>query len=165
MRLEPALAPGLLAAIRAPFVERDATPIDAPVLQSLGLLLDLAGEQIRERLFVVQGEAGEERALRPDFTIPTVFAHIESAAAAGRYFYEGKAFRVAPAGSDRDEEFLQIGLEVFVKARHGGKIQEIPFIFKDRTRGSSKLGGLVIRQFFDQLRRLWIEKVRSAPAR
>ncbi len=113
MRLEPALAPGLLAAIRAPFVARDATPIDAPVLQSLGLLLDLAGEQIRERLFVVQGEAGEERALRPDFTIPTVFAHIESAAAAGRYFYEGKAFRVAPAGSDRDEEFLQIGLEVF----------------------------------------------------
>ncbi|MFO1013235.1 MAG: ATP phosphoribosyltransferase regulatory subunit [Caulobacteraceae bacterium] len=113
MRLEPALAPDLLAAIRAPFLERAATPIDAPVLQPLGLLLDLAGEQIRERLFVVQGEAGEERALRPDFTIPTVFAHIESGAAAGRYFYEGKAFRVAPAGSDRDEEFLQIGLEVF----------------------------------------------------
>lgn len=113
MRLEPALAPGLLAAIRAPFVERDATLIDAPVLQSLGLLLDLAGEQIRERLFVVQGEAGEERALRPDFTIPTVFAHIESGAETGRYFYEGKAFRVAPADSDRDEEFLQIGLEVF----------------------------------------------------
>ncbi|HEX6866882.1 MAG TPA: ATP phosphoribosyltransferase regulatory subunit, partial [Caulobacteraceae bacterium] len=37
-------------------------------------------------------------------------------ARAGRYFYEGKAFRVAPVGTDRAEEFLQIGLEAY-----GGK--------------------------------------------
>ncbi len=56
---------------------------------------------------------------------------------------------------------FKIGLEVFVKARHGGKISEVPYTFKDRTRGSSKLGGLVIRQFFDQLRRLITEKYLS----
>jgi ATP phosphoribosyltransferase regulatory subunit len=103
----------VLAAVRAPFIEAEATTLDAPILQPLGLLLDLAGEALRERLFVVQGEGGEEAALRPDFTIPAVRAHIDSGKAMGRYFYEGHAFRVAPRGEARAEEFLQIGLEVF----------------------------------------------------
>ena len=51
-------------------------------------------------------------------------------------------------------EGFKIGLEVFAKADHQGRIREIPYVFKDRTRGSSKLGGLVIRQFFSQLWRL-----------
>lgn len=113
MRLEPAIPADALAAIRAPFAEAGAAPTDAPVLQPLALLLDLAGEAMRSRLFVVQGEGGEEAALRPDFTIPIARAHIEAGASAGRYFYEGKAFRVAPAGSSRAEEFLQVGLEAY----------------------------------------------------
>ncbi len=113
MRLEPPVPEKALAAIRAPFLEAGASELDAPVLQPLGLLLDLAGEALRERLFVVQGEGGAEAALRPDFTIPAVTAHIESGRASGRYLYEGRAFRVAPRGSDRSEEFLQIGLEAF----------------------------------------------------
>lgn len=51
-------------------------------------------------------------------------------------------------------EGFKIGLEVFVRARHEGKIREVPYTFKDRTRGSSKLGGRVIGQFFSQLKRL-----------
>jgi ATP phosphoribosyltransferase regulatory subunit len=113
MRLEPPVPEKALAAIRAPFLEAGATELDAPVLQPLGLLLDLAGEALRERLFVVAGEGGAEAAMRPDFTIPAVTAHIESGRASGRYFYEGRAFRVAPRGSERSEEFLQIGLEAF----------------------------------------------------
>jgi ATP phosphoribosyltransferase regulatory subunit len=116
MKLESPVPADALAAIRAPFVEAGATPIDAPVVQPLALLLDLAGEAMRSRLFVVQGEGGEEAALRPDFTIPIARAHIDSGTAAGRYFYEGKAFRVAPQGSGRAEEFLQVGLEAY-----GGK--------------------------------------------
>jgi dolichol-phosphate mannosyltransferase len=68
--------------------------------------------------------------------------------------------RSAMEGVVLSPQGFKIGLEVFVKARHGGKIREIPFIFKDRTRGSSKLGGLVVRQFFVQLRRLWTDKFR-----
>jgi ATP phosphoribosyltransferase regulatory subunit len=113
MRLEPPVPEKALAAIRAPFLEASPTPLDAPVLQPLGLLLDQAGEALRERLFVVQGDTGQELALRPDFTIPAVNAHIASGKASGRYFYEGHAFRVAPKGSDRAEEFLQIGVEAF----------------------------------------------------
>jgi len=113
MRLEGPVPVEALASIRAPFAGAGAVLTDAPVLQPLALLLDLAGEAMRSRLFVVQGEGGEEAALRPDFTIPIARAHIDSGAASGRYLYEGKAFRVAPPGSGRAEEFLQVGLEVY----------------------------------------------------
>ncbi len=112
MRLEPAVPPEALAAIRAPFAQAGAPFVDAPVMLPLGLLLDLAGEVMRGRLFLVQGD-GEDACLRPDFTIPIARAHIADGAAAARYAYEGKAFRVAPRGSGRAEEFLQFGLEVF----------------------------------------------------
>ena len=113
MRLEAPVPADVLAAIRAPFAGLDAVAVDPPVIQPLGLLLDLAGEAMHARLFVVQGQGGEEACLRPDFTIPIVRGHIASGAAAGRYTYEGRAFRVSPVGADHAEEFLQIGLEAF----------------------------------------------------
>jgi len=113
MRLERSLPAEALDAIRAPFLSAGATPTDAPVLQPLGLLLDLAGEAMRSRLFVVSGDVGEEACLRPDFTVAIARQHLAGGAEEGRYLYEGKAFRVAPRGSDRAEEFLQIGVEAF----------------------------------------------------
>ena len=112
MRLELPVPDEVLAAIQAPLLERPATALDAPILQPLGLLLDIAGETLRERLFVVQGD-GPEACLRPDFTVPAVRAHIASGRESGRYFYRGHAFRVAPRGSDRAEEFLQVGVEAY----------------------------------------------------
>ncbi|QUD87055.1 ATP phosphoribosyltransferase regulatory subunit [Phenylobacterium montanum] len=112
MRLEPAVPDSVRAAIRAPFAGAGAA-IDPAVIQPLGLILDLAGEAMHARLFVVQGQGGEESCLRPDFTIAVAREHIASGAAAGRYTYEGRAFRVSPAGADHPEEFLQVGLEAF----------------------------------------------------
>jgi len=112
MRSEPAVPAPALAAIRAPFEALGAETVDAPILQPLGLLLDLAGEAMRARLFVVQAEGGEETCLRPDFTVPVVRQHLESGRSSGRYFYEGKAFRAA-LGADQPDEFRQIGLERF----------------------------------------------------
>ena len=111
MTVEPAVPPEVLARIRAPFLEGAAEPVDPPVLLPLSLLLDLTGEALRARLFVVAGEGGAELALRPDFTAPIARAHVESGRAEGRYVYEGRAFRVPPPGSDRPSEFLQLGLE------------------------------------------------------
>ena len=113
MRLERSIPTEALDAIRAPFLTAGATPTDAPVLQPLGLLLDLAGEAMRSRLFVVSGDVGEEACLRPDFTVAIAREHLTRGNGEGRYLYEGKAFRVAPRGSDRAEEFLQIGVEAF----------------------------------------------------
>ncbi|HEX5378248.1 MAG TPA: ATP phosphoribosyltransferase regulatory subunit, partial [Phenylobacterium sp.] len=113
MRAEAPVPPDRLAAIRAPFLAAGATSVDTPILQPLGLLLDLAGEAMRARLFVVQAEGGQEACLRPDFTVPVARLHLERGDPAGRYFYEGKVFRAAPEGSERAEEFLQIGIERF----------------------------------------------------
>ena len=112
MRVEPPVPAAAKAAIRDALLADGAEPVDAPLLQPLGLILDLAGEAMRARLFIVQAEGGAETCLRPDFTVAVAHRHIEAGARRGRYFYEGSAFRAAP-GSDRPEEFLQMGVEVF----------------------------------------------------
>lgn len=112
MRAEPRVPADVLAKLRAP-LSAGASSVDAPILQPLGLLLELAGEAMRARLFVVQAEGGQEACLRPDFTVPVTRQHLESGAASGRYYYEGKAFRASPDHADRAEEFVQIGLERF----------------------------------------------------
>jgi ATP phosphoribosyltransferase regulatory subunit len=112
MRVEPAVPAAALAAVRAPLEGSGAERADAPLLQPLNLLLDLAGEAMRARLFVVQAEGGTESCLRPDFTVAIARQHIEGGRAAGLYWYEGAAFR-ASTGADRPEEFVQIGLEMF----------------------------------------------------
>ncbi|TAL34229.1 ATP phosphoribosyltransferase regulatory subunit [Phenylobacterium sp.] len=112
MRVEPAVPSAVLAAVRAPLETSGAERADAPLLQPLNLLLDLAGEAMRARLFVVQAEGGAESCLRPDFTVAIARQHIESGRAAGLYWYQGAAFR-ASSGADRPEEFVQIGLEMF----------------------------------------------------
>jgi ATP phosphoribosyltransferase regulatory subunit len=112
MRIEPKVPDEALAAIRAALATANARPVDAPILQPLNLLLDLAGEAMRARLFVVQAEGGAEDCLRPDFTVAVARAHIESGAADGRYAYEGPAFRASPDG-DRPEQFVQAGVEIF----------------------------------------------------
>lgn len=113
MRLEPAVPTRVLSAVRATFEAAPASLLNSPVAEPLSLYLDLAGEALRERLFLVQGPGREEFCLRPDFTLGAALAHIASGAPSGRYFYEGHAFRVAPTGTDRPEQFLQIGLEAY----------------------------------------------------
>lgn len=107
----------VLEAVRAPFAayaaRTGAAWTDAPTLQPLSLLLDLAGEAMRARLFVVAGDGGEELALRPDFTVSLARAFAASGEAGGRWLYEGPAFRVAAGGDDGPAEFLQLGVEVF----------------------------------------------------
>ncbi|MDB5436349.1 MAG: hisZ [Phenylobacterium sp.] len=118
MKVEPPVPPPALTAIRAALAAAGATPVDAPILQPLNLLLDLAGEAMRARLFVVQAEGGAEACLRPDFTVAVARQHIEGGAASGRYVYEGPAFRSAPEG-DRPEEFVQLGVELFAPGSGG----------------------------------------------
>ncbi|HEX4711373.1 ATP phosphoribosyltransferase regulatory subunit [Phenylobacterium sp.] len=118
MRVEPPVPGPALAAIRGALATAGATAVDAPILQPLNLLLDLAGEAMRARLFVVQAEGGAEACLRPDFTVAVARQHIEGGAASGRYVYEGPAFRSAPEG-DRPEEFVQLGVELFAPGGDG----------------------------------------------
>ncbi|HEY2752319.1 ATP phosphoribosyltransferase regulatory subunit [Phenylobacterium sp.] len=121
MRVEPPVPAQTLSAIRAALTAAGATPVDAPILQPLSLLIDLAGEAMRARLFVVQAEGGAEACLRPDFTVAVARQHIEGGSNAGRYVYEGPAFRSATEG-DRPEEFVQLGVELFAP-QGGSKVE------------------------------------------
>lgn len=111
MIAEAAPPDAVLRAIRAPLEAGGGERADPPVLQPLGLLLDLLGEAMRGRLFTVGGDGAEDACLRPDFTVAVAREHLRRGAAEGRYLYEGPAFRAAPAGSDRPREFLQMGVE------------------------------------------------------
>lgn len=112
--VEKSPPPEILAAIRQPFEAFGGQWVEASILQPLGQLLDLAGEAMRARLFVVEGEgSGGAFALRPDFTIPVAEAHRASGQASGRYLYSGKVFRAAAPGSTRAAEVMQIGCELF----------------------------------------------------
>lgn len=55
---------------------------------------------------------------------------------------------------------FKIGLEVFVCARHQGKIQEVPYVFTDRREGTSKLGGMIMWLYLKQLGHLLKKKFR-----
>ena len=114
MKVEPRIPEAALAPIREALAAAGAERGDAPILQPLGLYLDLAGAAMRARLFVVQAEGGAEHCLRPDFTVAVARQHLERGAKAGRYAYDGRAFRAAM--DDRPEEFLQLGVELFAAA-------------------------------------------------
>jgi ATP phosphoribosyltransferase regulatory subunit len=82
------------------------------ILQPAEPFLDLSGEDIRARMFLTAGRAGEELCLRPDFTIPVSCDYLGSEAAGQPqgYCYLGPVFRDRGA---LPGEFLQAGIESF----------------------------------------------------
>src|SRR5690554_1056154 len=101
----PSFAPDVLAV----FAERAAPITEVAVLQPADPFLDMAGEDLRRRIFLTESETGETLCLRPEFTIPVCLDHI--AAKAGtprRYGYLGEVFRQRRDGAN---EFFQAGIE------------------------------------------------------
>ncbi|WP_411033255.1 ATP phosphoribosyltransferase regulatory subunit [Shinella sp. BYT-45] len=101
----PAFAPDLIADLESLGAER----VDTPVIQPAGPFLDMAGEDLRRRIFMTESETGESLCLRPEFTIPVCLRHIETATGTPRrYAYLGEVFRQRREGSN---EFYQAGIE------------------------------------------------------
>lgn len=91
------------------FSIRRAKRVDTPVIQPAEPFLDMAGEDLRRRIFLTENERGESLCLRPEFTIPVCLRHIETATGTpARYSYLGQVFRQRREGSN---EFYQAGLE------------------------------------------------------
>jgi len=83
--------------------------VDIPVIQPAEPFLDMAGEDLRRRIFLTESETGESLCLRPEFTIPVCRAHIaENLATPRRYSYLGQVFRQRREGGN---EFYQAGVE------------------------------------------------------
>lgn len=98
--------------LRAIFEAAGAEPVETSILQPAELLLDLYGEDIRARAYVTSDPLKGEQMLRPDFTVPVVQMHMESAAEPARYTYLGEVFRRQVVDPTRASEYLQVGYEV-----------------------------------------------------
>jgi ATP phosphoribosyltransferase regulatory subunit len=104
-----------LAAISAALSEGGMF-VDLPMLLPASMVLELAGEGLRPRLFFATAPDGSELCLRPDLTIPAAVRYIEEAAADNApvaWACKGPVFRAPREGEDRPPEFVQIGLERF----------------------------------------------------
>jgi len=101
------------ARLSALFEAQGARSVDADTLLSADTLLDLYGEDIRGRAYLTTDPFGGEMVLRPDFTVPIVQMHMDSAADPARYTYAGRVFRKQEDDPDRQREAMQVGFEVF----------------------------------------------------
>lgn len=99
------------ADLMALFARHGFAPSDVPILQPAEPFIELSGEDIRRRLFLVTDGGEEETCLRPEFTIPAARAYLAGGAAQGAAMaFLGPVFRQRADGSG---EFIQAGLESF----------------------------------------------------
>ncbi len=104
------LDPVAIADVLALFEAAGHAPIDPPILQPAATLLDLAGEDIRRRLYLTNGSDGTDLCLRPDFTIPVCRQHLATTdhGLPAAYCYHGPVFRQRAEGLG---EIPQVGAE------------------------------------------------------
>jgi ATP phosphoribosyltransferase regulatory subunit len=101
----PDFADELAAAMAA----RDTNRAEIPVIQPAEPFLDMAGEDLRRRIYLTENENGESLCLRPEFTIPVCLGHIaDQVGTPRRYAYLGQVFRQRRVGGN---EFYQAGIE------------------------------------------------------
>ena len=99
-----------LAALRALLSDTGYRFVEPAILHDATIFLDVAGEDLRRRLFLTDGPDGSQLCLRPEFTIPVCLEHIASGDAhrPADYAYLGPVFRHRPG---EPGEFLQAGVE------------------------------------------------------
>src|SRR5690349_913932 len=102
-------------ALVASYERAGYTRVAPAILQPAEPFLDLSGEDIRRRMYLISDPAGGELCLRPDLTIPVALDYLASPGI-GRpatFCYLGPIFRQR---EDGPAEFLQAGIESFGRA-------------------------------------------------
>ncbi|MFL2801474.1 MAG: ATP phosphoribosyltransferase regulatory subunit [Paracoccaceae bacterium] len=87
--------------------------VEIPTLLQSDLLLDLYGEELNSRTYVLNDPVKGNLMLRPDFTVPIVQMYIKSNEEKAQYCYSGKVWRKQEHLSSRPSEYLQVGIECF----------------------------------------------------
>ncbi|MEM8754146.1 MAG: ATP phosphoribosyltransferase regulatory subunit [Pseudomonadota bacterium] len=130
-----------LAALRARiadgFEAAGAVRVEPEALQPAELLLDLYGEDVRARAYVVQDPVEGEKMLRPDFTVPVARVHMQDGRDPARYAYEGLVWRRQEPGSTRPTEYLQAGIELIGGADPAADDAEVFALIEDAVGGSA----------------------------
>lgn len=98
-----------VAKIEEFFANNHLKTVSFPILQPADPFLDMAGEDLRRRIFMTENENGDSLCLRPEFTIPVCLRHIKTGAITPhRYAYIGEVFRQSRSG---ESGFYQAGIE------------------------------------------------------
>ncbi len=124
-----------------------ALELDLPSLLDSSVLIDLYGEDIRNRAFVATDPLGEKKFLRPDFTVPIVQMHLAMKRNHGKYSYAGPVWRSQPFGSRRPSEYYQVGFEYFHQVESSVADAEVFKLFQSCTVGldlKSEIGDMGI---------------------
>lgn len=87
--------------------------VEIPTLLQSDLLLDLYGEELNSRTYILSDPIKGNLMLRPDFTVPIVQMHIKNNQKKAQYCYSGKVWRKQEHSSSRPSEYLQVGIECF----------------------------------------------------
>ena len=98
------------ASLRRLLSESGYTFVEPPIVHPASVFVELAGEDLRRRLYLTSAADGVELALRPDYTIPVCLHHLATGPARRKadYAYLGPVFRIR---GDEPGEFLQAGVE------------------------------------------------------
>lgn len=99
--------------LRARFFSDGVERFETSMLVPAADRLDLYGENIRARAYIVQDPSEGEQMLRPDFTVSLVEACPPDDEACVRHTYAGKVFRRPVEASPLGQEYTQLGFEVF----------------------------------------------------
>jgi ATP phosphoribosyltransferase regulatory subunit len=161
-----------LEALIAHLVAQGYGRAEPDVLQPAPVFLDLAGEDIRGRLYITSDASGAEFCLRPEYTIPVCRDYLASAQAGqpAAFSYFGKIFRYRPGGPG---EFKQAGLESFGRADRQAADAEILALALEAAQigGASALevrfgdAGLFTRLLAAlDLPAVWLRRIRRAHA-
>lgn len=104
-----------LAMLGALFADAGHDPVSVPHLFLGETMLDLYGEDLRARAFLIPDAARRnELVLRPDFTVPVALAHGQQGwEREAAYSYAGPVFRRQERGLGRPMEYVQTGIERF----------------------------------------------------
>lgn len=117
------------------FGEAGALELDVPALLDSRSLINLYGEDIRNRAYTTTGLINEEKILRPDFTVPIVEMHIATKKREAKYSYSGIVWRSQPYGSTQPTEYYQAGFEYFHQTNSALADAEIFELFQRCTCG------------------------------
>jgi ATP phosphoribosyltransferase regulatory subunit len=98
------------ARLRGLFSEAGYAFVEPPIVHDAAVFVEVAGEDLRRRMFLTSNGDGRELALRPEYTVPVCLHHLANGSAArrGSYAYLGPVFRQRKVGPN---EFLQAGVE------------------------------------------------------
>jgi len=99
--------------LMALFAAAGAQRVDPAALHPADALLDVYGEDLRARAFLVEQPGAAPLFLRPDFTVPVLQLHLKARAEPARYCYRGPVWRRQPPGAGRPSEYLQAGVEIY----------------------------------------------------